>query len=294
VPSGLTKIASMSYRGYFGTFFMGLTLGIVAAPCVGPFILGLFTYVGHMGDPFLGFLYFFTLSIGMGLPLCVLAVFSGAMDRLPMSGEWMVWIRKLMGWVLIGMAAYFLCPLLPNPSIEHVLYAAVAIAGGAHLGWLDKTGRGLKRFTLIKRIIGIVIISLGIIYLASGFEKREGINWVKYPTIIHYATPDLRPVILDVYADFCLPCKELDKKVFHDPEVVKLSRMFLTIRLDLTKEPAFQDAFMRRYGLVGVPAVLFLNNKGVEERDLRIESFVDKSVFLDRMKKMLERSSAGH
>ena len=135
---------------------------------------------------------------------------------------------------------------------------------------------------------------MGIIYLASGFEKREGINWVKYPTIIHYATPDLRPVILDVYADFCLPCKELDKKVFHDPEVVKLSRMFLTIRLDLTKEPAFQDAFMRRYGLVGVPAVLFLNNKGVEERDLRIESFVDKSVFLDRMKKMLERSSAGH
>ncbi|MCJ7542174.1 MAG: sulfite exporter TauE/SafE family protein, partial [Desulfobacterales bacterium] len=80
VPAVLTRMTSKNYKGYFGAFFMGLTLGIVAAPCVGPFILGLFVYVGQKGDPFLGFIYFFVLSIGMGLPLCVLAVFSGSIS----------------------------------------------------------------------------------------------------------------------------------------------------------------------------------------------------------------------
>ncbi len=114
LPAVLSKTASKNYTGYFGTFFMGLTLGIVAAPCLGPFILGLLTYVGQRGDPFLGFLYFFILSIGIGLPLCVLAVFSGAIDRLPLSGDWMVWIKKLLGWVLVGMAIYMISPLIPQ------------------------------------------------------------------------------------------------------------------------------------------------------------------------------------
>ncbi|MBW1806314.1 MAG: sulfite exporter TauE/SafE family protein, partial [Deltaproteobacteria bacterium] len=114
IPSVLTSMASRSFGGYFGTFFMGLTLGIVAAPCLGPFILGLLTYVGQQGDPFLGFLYFFVLSIGLGLPLAFLAVFSGAMDRLPLSGSWMVWIRRFMGWVLVGMAGYMISPLIDH------------------------------------------------------------------------------------------------------------------------------------------------------------------------------------
>ncbi|NIR15257.1 MAG: thiol:disulfide interchange protein, partial [Desulfobacterales bacterium] len=73
IPAPLTKMASKSHGGYFGTFFMGLTLGIVAAPCLGPFILALLTFVGQKGDPFLGFLYFFILSLGLGLPLSLLA-----------------------------------------------------------------------------------------------------------------------------------------------------------------------------------------------------------------------------
>ena len=115
IPLGLTRLASKNFGGYFGTFFMGLTLGIVAAPCLGPFILGLLTYVGQMGDPFLGFLYFFVLSIGLGLPLAMLAIFSGALRKLPLSGEWMLWIRKVFGWALIEMAAYLMLPLISGP-----------------------------------------------------------------------------------------------------------------------------------------------------------------------------------
>ena len=114
LPQSLTSAASKSYAGYFGTLFMGLTLGVVAAPCLGPFVLGLLTWVASMGSPWLGFLIFFTLSLGLGVPLFFLAMFSGSLEKLPGSGEWMLWVRKLMGWVLVGMAAYFVKPLLPS------------------------------------------------------------------------------------------------------------------------------------------------------------------------------------
>ena len=92
LPSSLTQAAAKSYTGYFGSLFMGLTLGVVAAPCIGPFVLGLLTWVASMGSPWLGFVIFFTLSLGLGLPLFLLAMFSGQIEKLPRSGGWMVWI----------------------------------------------------------------------------------------------------------------------------------------------------------------------------------------------------------
>ena len=83
LPGSLTQAASKSYAGYFGSLFMGLTLGLVAAPCIGPFVLGLLTWVASLGSPWLGFLVFFTLSLGLGLPLFILAMFSGSLEKLP-------------------------------------------------------------------------------------------------------------------------------------------------------------------------------------------------------------------
>jgi thiol:disulfide interchange protein DsbD len=176
IPSGLTRIASKSYGGYFGTFCMGLTLGVVAAPCIGPFILGLLTYVGQKGDPFLGFVCFFVLSIGLGIPLAVLGIFSGAIDRLPMSGDWMIWVRKLMGWVLVAMAAYIISPLVTHHLGKSALLTGVAIAAGIHLGWIDRTGRGLPRFKFLKKILGVVIVLGGLIYLLLTFYEGEGVQ----------------------------------------------------------------------------------------------------------------------
>ncbi len=149
LPYWLNRAASRSYSGYFGSLFMGITLGVVAAPCIGPFVLGLLTWVAGMGSPWLGFLIFFTLSLGLGLPLFILAMFSGKLDKLPRSGEWMIWIRKLMGWVLVGMAAYFIRPLLPS-TIGMLLMAAVALAAGLHLGWIDRTTGRLSRLWLVE------------------------------------------------------------------------------------------------------------------------------------------------
>ena len=287
IPSRLTRVASRNFEGFFGTFFMGLTLGIVAAPCLGPFILGLLTYVGQKGDPFLGFLYFFVLSLGMGLPLALLAVFSGAIDKLPMSGTWMVWIRKALGWVLIGMAGYMLQPLFYSELARSGMYAGILLAAGVHLGWFDKS-RGARTFIVIKRAFGLVLIGGAVFLLVMGSERGERIQWIPYSeSILVGSEKSNRPVILDFYADWCGPCKALDKQVFSQPDIVALSKEFTTVRVDLTTRHEAQEILQKKYEIRGVPTVIFIKGDGSEERKLRVESYVDPEVMLKRMRELL-------
>lgn len=291
IPAGLARVAAKNYGGYFGTFFMGLTLGIVAAPCIGPFILGLLTYVGQKGDPFMGFLCFFILSIGLGLPLLVLAMFSGVINKLPLSGDWMIWVKKLMGWVLIGMAAYMISPLIPYHLGKAGILTAIAAAAGIHLGWLDRTGRAARRFSYLKKALGLALLCGGIIYLLLAGHETGGIRWIPYDQdIISMAVKDKKPLILDFHADWCGPCRAMGKKVFNDPEIVKLSRHFIALRLDLTHRQPSQDEVLKQFRVRGVPTIIFFNREGVEEEKLRVESYVYKSVFLDKMKRLLEKS----
>ncbi len=291
MPSALNRLASRQYTGYFGTFFMGLTLGILAAPCLGPFLLGLLTYVGQLGEPFLGFLYFFVLSIGLGLPLTVLAFFSGASNRLPMSGDWMVWIRKLMGWVLIAMAAYVIAPLYSHMMDKSFLLGGIALLAGIHLGWIDGTGKLMRWFSVFKQAFGIMIIGTLVVYFFFGDAEKAGIEWHPYDeNLVSIAESKNKPLIVDFYADWCSPCRALDKKVFTDPEIQGLTRQIVMMRVDLTKRHASQDDILRRHRIRGVPTVLFINRDGSEQDNLRIESYVDKSRFLSKVKKHLKKN----
>jgi len=178
VPESLNRLAGGSKPGYFGALFMGLTVGIVAAPCIGPFVLGLLTYVGAMGDAVLGFLMFFVLALGLGAPYLLLGTFSGQLQNLPRSGMWMVWIKKVFGVILLAVAAYFVKPVLPSSFSEYVV-PLVLFTGAIYVGVLESSSFGSPLFPWIKRATAVVLAGFAI-WLALPEGQPHSELWQVY------------------------------------------------------------------------------------------------------------------
>lgn len=291
LPESLRSSASRSYTGYFGSLFMGLTLGIVAAPCLGPFVVGLLTWVAGMGSPWLGFLIFFVLSLGLGTPLFILAMFSGALEKLPGSGAWMLWVRKIMGWVLIAMAVYFVQPLFPR-WLTAIALAGVAFAAGLHLGWIDRSEAEVKSFGLMKKISGLICIAVAGYLIGTSLNTGSGIAWQPYSDeLMQEAQKSNKPVIMDFSAAWCQPCRKLKDLTFTDPEVVRQARKFVSLEVDLTRVNPSRQKLVQDFSVKGVPTIVFLDGQGRERTDLRFEGFISSDNFLKRMEQLIGTGS---
>lgn len=289
VPMKLAGVAGTAKSGAAGSFFMGLTVGIVAAPCIGPFVLGLLTFVGERGSPVLGFFLFFTLAVGLGLPYVFLAMASGSMSKLPKSGEWMEWVRRLFGIVLLAMAVYFLRPVLGDP-LYFGLLGALMIVGGLLLGFVFKATSTALFISVLRRVVGIAapIYGLFLILTPGNIIARDsvhGIPWQTYTvTALGEATSAKRPIVIDFSADWCLPCKELEHKTFSRPEVVEAAKAIVPLRADLTRSGSDEVKKLRElYQIRGVPTVVFIDANGKERTDLRVLEFIDAEEFLRRL-----------
>ena len=295
LPGGLMQAASKTYAGYLGTLFMGLTMGIVAAPCIGPFVLGLLTWVAGMGSPWIGFIVFFTLSLGLGLPLFFLAIFSGNLSRLPRSGEWMLWVRKLMGWVLVGMAVYFIRPVLPRTT-GVFFSAAVALSAGLHLGWIDKTKANFRAFEWIRTAVGIAAVVIATLLAGNWFVQGPGVTWNTYSKqLLAESKSANKAAIIDFYADWCSPCRELEEVTFHHPDVVKQAESHFTmIKVDVTRAGnPINEQLLKQYDVKGVPTVVFVDAQGRERLDLRLVDFLPPDQFLNRMSDLMKSERDG-
>lgn len=274
LPDSLVNKAGGAKAGLFGAFFMGLTMGIVAAPCIGPFVLGLVTYVATKQDPFFGFLLFFVLAVGLGTPYLFLAIFSGKIKNLPRAGEWMDAVKHIFGFILIGMALYFLLPLLPKEISGYVL-PVFMIGTAIFLLFFEKLANTVKGFKIFKIVFSILILAMGVYTLIP-----SDTNSVEWKPFTEDALTEIsgRGVIMDFYADWCIPCKELDALTFSDPDVIALSKEFETYKADLTKSLSPEvESLRERFKIVGVPTILILNSKGEEVE--RITGFVNAKEF---------------
>ncbi len=306
MPAFLNRLAGGSQKGFAGSFLMGLTVGIVAAPCIGPFVLGLLTYVGNKGSAFLGFVLFFVLAIGMGVPFIVLGVFSGSIKKLPRSGAWMVWVRKVFGFILLAMAIYFLEPLFPGPLAYRLTMALILLLAGIYLAWIDRAESTSKAFPLVRNIVGILFFALALYAAVTGVENflrnastgtvasraTNAIQWFPYSqAMLDQAAREGKPVFIDFYADWCVPCKEMDVQTFATPDVATRSRDFVMLKVDLTSTEDPKAGDLRdKYQVKGVPTFVFLRPTGQEISDLRGTGFESKDVFLGKMNRALRLS----
>lgn len=274
LPDSIVNKAGGAKAGLFGAFFMGLTMGIVAAPCIGPFVLGLVTYVATKQDPYFGFLLFFVLAVGLGTPYLFLAVFSGKIKNLPRAGEWMDAVKHIFGFILIGMALYFLLPLLPD-SISAYVLPVFMIGTAIYLLFFEKLANSVKGFRIFKIVFSVLIMTVGVYALIP--SETNSVDWKPF-TEDALTEISGKGVIIDFYADWCIPCKELDALTFSDPKVIELSKEFETYKADMTKALSPEVENLRNdFNIVGVPTVLILNANGEEIE--RITGFVNAQEF---------------
>ncbi|MEX2641405.1 MAG: cytochrome c biogenesis protein CcdA [Balneolales bacterium] len=283
MPYRMTKrLGTGNSTGFLGTYLSGLVVGIFAAPCIGPPIIALLAFVGTQGDPVFGFWTFFILSVGLGLPYLVLGTFTGLIQKLPKSGMWMVWVKKVFGVILTGLALFYIGLALYPGYVLYVIPLTL-IPGGIYLGFVDRSGQGKPIFTRLKYLIGAGAVIYGLVFSLN--LQKEGMVWEPYSEArFEAAVQEGRPVIMDFYADWCIPCLELDRMTFTDPSVIRSTDRMVRLKVDLTHFDSEESEMLRReYRVAGVPSIVFIDESGEEVRQARVVGFLNASEFLKRI-----------
>jgi thiol:disulfide interchange protein DsbD len=291
LPSALMTYLGKSRRGAMGSIVMGLTVGVVIAPCAAGVIIGLVGVVAKLGMVAKGTLLFFVMGLGLGLPYLFLAPSSALLHRLPKAGMWMTWIRKLFGLVLIGAALYFLVPQAKQMHDQIRFYFGVlGIFGGLLLGFLER-GEGYSHaFKIVRGVFGCLLILAGVFLVDRTMHAMPAaIHWVHLQNpSMETLKQDGRPMLIDFYADWCTACKALDRKTFADKQVAEKSKGFTMVRVDCTSPDRICQSMTKRFEVSGLPTLVFVGADGQDCHGLRAIGFLGPAEMLKKMEEALQ------
>jgi len=271
VPAPLqARLSRVGGRGFGGAFLMGVVGGIIAAPCTGPPLAAILAYVATTRDAVYGFVLLSTYAVGFGVPFWALAGFSMS---LPRSGGWMDAVKSVFGIALLTAALYYLKNVVP--SLGHLtgrtplfLVAALgAVVAGGALGAVHLTfhqGTGAR----VRKAVGVALATVGLFAVTNYALTPKGsieLTWLRSENeALAAARAAGQPVLIDFMADWCLPCRELDLKVFSHPDVALAMQDFTLLRVDLTREddePTL-GVVKKKYAADTLPAVRIVSPDG--------------------------------
>jgi thiol:disulfide interchange protein DsbD len=272
LPAGLqAKLSQVGGAGFAGAFGMGLVAGVIAAPCTGPVLAAALAVIAQNGSVGYGLAVMFPYALGLGLPFFLIGAFSLSF---PKSGPWMETVKSVFGVALLAAALVFARDAFPamkalfSPAHAAALAAAGAAAVGVLLGALHRSFHGTGRERLLKAF-GVALLVGGIAYGAGAADARartaSGLAWLHDEAeAVALARREGRPLLVDFWAEWCVACKELDRFVWSDPRVQANAARFVALKLDGTDDsPAFQ-ALVEKYGVQGMPTVVFVDDRGRE------------------------------
>ena len=300
LPSSLqTKLSLLSQQqkagAFGGVFLMGMIAGLVASPCTSAPLSGALLYVAQSGDLFTGAITLYLLALGMGVPLILITLFGNKI--LPKSGMWMETVKKLFGFVMLALPVFLISRILPDEWTPRLW----AMLGTAFFVWfafqMPKNGTGW-----VFRILFLVVAMISVKPLqtwvwgetsTSSAVENKAVSHVEFKKVkseaeLQQALSENNKslVMLDLYADWCVACKEFEKETFSDPSVQKAFGDMLLLQVDMTKNSEENRALMAKYKVLGLPTILFFNRDGKEIKGSRVNGFMPPVEFLQWIEKI--------
>lgn len=289
LPSSLqTRLTLLSNRQQGGSaggvFAMGAIAGLICSPCTTAPLSAILLYIAQSGNMWLGGGTLYLYALGMGLPLILVTVFGNRL--LPKSGPWMETVKTAFGFVILALPVFLLERIVGDVWGMRLW----AMLGVAFFSWAFIVSLGAKRVWM--RLVQILLLAGALVSVrplqdwAFGppvGQTQAHLNFTQIKNVDELnsalAQAHGKPVMLDLYADWCVACKEFEKYTFSDPQVQGALNGTLLLQANVTANNAQDKALLKQLNVLGLPTILFFNEQGEEQPGQRVTGFMDAAAF---------------
>ncbi|MDX1555517.1 MAG: protein-disulfide reductase DsbD, partial [Xanthomonadales bacterium] len=315
LPSSMqTKLTGISEKqrggGFLGVAVMGFLSALIVGPCVAPPLMAALIVIGASGDALLGGSALFALSLGMGVPLIIFGTSAGKL--MPRAGPWMDSIKAVFGVGLLALSIWMLERILSGTVIM-VLWGVLAIACGIFLGALERLPERASGWRRLWKALGIVLLLTGAMELVGaaaggdnwmrpleklgvggvGHEAADHVEFRRIKSLddldaaLQQASASGKGAMLDFYADWCVECIRMERNTFPDATVQNLLAQLQPLQADVTPHDEVDQALMRRFGIIGPPAIPFFDRAGNEMEAYRLVGYFTPEEFSAHLEAVL-------